>query len=118
MDYQKRSNMINQIQKLGEFVLKGELKVLDNESYRITFSISQKVEDMFIFAIDDKKSSKTIMPEFSDMALASSKAPPSGVSGGGQQGRFGGGKTIRYNVPARTTVIATIIATANRGEIP
>jgi hypothetical protein len=61
MDYQKRSNMINQIQKMGEFVLKGDLKVLDNESYRITFSIPQKYEDVFIFAIDDKKSSKPII---------------------------------------------------------
>ena len=61
MNYQKRSTMINQIQKMAEFVLKGELKVLDNESYRITFSLPQKYEDMFIFAIDDKKSSKTII---------------------------------------------------------
>ena len=57
----KRSTLINQIRKMGEIVLKGDLKVLDNESYRIYFSISNEQEDVFIYAIDDKKSSKEVI---------------------------------------------------------
>jgi predicted aminopeptidase len=74
MDYQKRSNLINQIRQMAEVVLKGKLQLIDNEAYRIYFSILKSYKNVFIYAIDDKKSSeeivkkllKTILKKFQD----------------------------------------------------
>ena len=61
MNVQKRSTIISQIQKMAELVVKGNLKVIDNEYYRIYFSLSPEYPEIFIYAIDDKKSSQNIV---------------------------------------------------------
>ena len=59
----KRSHIINSIQQMSKIVLKGNLKVLNNENYRILFRIPERKnqKNVFMYAIDDRKSSKGII---------------------------------------------------------
>lgn len=63
MSYQKRSNLINQIQKMGEHVLKRGVEYLDNPKYRIYFAVPKTYDNLFIYAIDDKNSSMKIVQD-------------------------------------------------------
>ena len=69
MDYQRRSKLMDQIQKMGELVLKGDLEYLDNQKYRIYFSVPKSINNFFIYAIDDKKSSMKVVKELLDTIL-------------------------------------------------
>ena len=69
MNYQRRSNLINQIQKMGEIVLKRDVEFLDNPKYRIHFAVPKSYDNMFIYAIEDKQSSMKIMKDLLNTLL-------------------------------------------------
>ncbi len=69
MDYQKRSKLINQIQKMGEYILKKGVEYLDNQKYRIYFSVPKSYNTIFIYAIDDKNSSKRVVQDLLNTIL-------------------------------------------------
>lgn len=68
LNIQKRSHIINSIQKMSKVVLNGEVEMLDNESYRIIFQIpsTKSRNNVFLYAIDDRKSSKDIISSLLD----------------------------------------------------
>ncbi|WP_371805772.1 hypothetical protein [Candidatus Lokiarchaeum ossiferum] len=68
LNIQKRSHIINSIQKMSKVVLKGEVEMLDNDNYRIIFQIPspKSRSNIFLYAIDDRKSSKNIISSLLD----------------------------------------------------
>lgn len=63
LNYSKRSNIIQIIQDMSKTVLNGQLHCVDNKNYRIFFFVKEDLfqDEMFVYAIDDKKSSQKIV---------------------------------------------------------